>query len=524
MGSFQIDATPTKRIYRNIIADYDLPTAICELIDNALDANSDANVSVDVHIDTDQQSIRVVDKSGGVPENELRKLVTPGESSMTGEDPSIGIFGVGSKRSVIALAQHVRIRTRYKNLRTFCVEYDDEWIRREGDWHLQCNVVDNIDPSSTVVELFRLRFRIDPADVSALVERLKTIYGFFLQGQKFRLTVNTEILSGLLFDQWAYPPGYEPQEFVKWLTPTDGAKKVRMQITAGLTCQGGSIGGEWGVFVYCNKRLVGRALRAPELGFSSGLAGVPHPRMSLARIIIQFDGPSKDMPWTSNKSSLNYNDPIFRAVKDDIVQVVKTFTGLSKALQGEFNSEVAPYTKGQIQKTKLDEETPIKPSLMPKVPAQKANFRDETLSLNEELAERKPWVCGLYESVIAFEVLGKQRRLRQRNRILLIILDSTLEIAFKEFLANESPQVLGDDKLNQIFKNRLDVHNEVSKHILPNNPIWNKVGYFYRMRCDLIHRRASLTVTDEQIDELRTTTTKLLHEGFGIRFPESDFH
>ncbi len=33
-----IDATPNKRIYRSIIADYDLKTAICELVDNALDA------------------------------------------------------------------------------------------------------------------------------------------------------------------------------------------------------------------------------------------------------------------------------------------------------------------------------------------------------------------------------------------------------------------------------------------------------------------------------------------------------
>jgi hypothetical protein len=523
IGSFDIDATPTKRIYLNIIADYDLPTAICELIDNALDAKSRDAVTVNVQVDTDQQSIKVVDQSGGVPEDELRKLVTPGESSMTGEDPTIGIFGVGSKRSVIALAQHVRIRTRYKNLQTFRIEYDDEWIRKENDWILQCNVVENIDPSSTIVELSQLRFRIDPVDVDALKDRLETIYGFFLRDQKIQLTVNTQALAGILFDQWAYPPDYLPQEFVKWLTPTDGGKKIRFQINAGLSREGGSIGGEWGVYVYCNKRLVARALRSPEVGFTTGLAGVPHPRMSLARIIVQFDGPSKDMPWTSNKSALNYNQQIFRVVKDDIIQVVKTFTAVSKALQADFESEVAPYTTGQIQRTKLDEETPIKPSLMPKVPKQKVNFRDEALRLNQELAGRKPWVRGLYESVIAFEILGGQRRLRQRNRILLVILDSTLEIAFKEYLAYEMPQPLGDEKLTQLFKNRLDVHKEVEKFILPNDPIWKKVTYFYRLRCDLIHRRAGLTVTDEEIDDFRKITTKLLHEGFGIRFPESEF-
>ena len=31
-----VDATPSKRLYLSIIADYDLNKAICELIDNAL--------------------------------------------------------------------------------------------------------------------------------------------------------------------------------------------------------------------------------------------------------------------------------------------------------------------------------------------------------------------------------------------------------------------------------------------------------------------------------------------------------
>jgi len=32
-----IDGTPKKRLFLSIISDYDLPTGLCELIDNALD-------------------------------------------------------------------------------------------------------------------------------------------------------------------------------------------------------------------------------------------------------------------------------------------------------------------------------------------------------------------------------------------------------------------------------------------------------------------------------------------------------
>jgi hypothetical protein len=45
---------------------------------------------------------------------------------------------------------------------------------------------------------------------------------------------------------------------------------------------------------------------------------------------------------------------------------------------------------------------------------------------------------GLYEGVIADDLILKQKTLEQRNRIELIVLDSTLEITFKEYLVNES--------------------------------------------------------------------------------------
>jgi hypothetical protein len=45
-----IDATPNKRIYRSIIADYDLNTGISELIDNAIDVWSTLTGGPDLKI------------------------------------------------------------------------------------------------------------------------------------------------------------------------------------------------------------------------------------------------------------------------------------------------------------------------------------------------------------------------------------------------------------------------------------------------------------------------------------------
>jgi hypothetical protein len=51
---------------------------------------------------------------------------------------------------------------------------------------------------------------------------------------------------------------------------------------------------------------------------------------------------------------------------------------------------------------------------------------------NGSLVLTKPWIVGLYEAIIAVDEISKLK-LEQNNRISLLILDSTLEIAFKEF-------------------------------------------------------------------------------------------
>src|SRR5262249_42796069 len=91
-----ISAVPSKRIYRSIIADYDLNTAIAELIDNVLDSRKRKKISRQVkvllHFDVDDQSIEITDDAGGVAESDLNKLISPGASLDSGEGGSIGIF------------------------------------------------------------------------------------------------------------------------------------------------------------------------------------------------------------------------------------------------------------------------------------------------------------------------------------------------------------------------------------------------------------------------------------------------
>ena len=69
-----------------------------------------------------------------------------------GTERTIGIFGVGTKRAVVALAQEVRIRTR-QGAATYLIEFDDAWLKDSEDWHLPVYEVPAISPGSTHIEL-----------------------------------------------------------------------------------------------------------------------------------------------------------------------------------------------------------------------------------------------------------------------------------------------------------------------------------------------------------------------------------
>lgn len=85
----------------------------------------------------------------------------------------------------------------------------------------------------------------------------------------------------------------------------------------------------------------------------------------------------------------------------------------------------------------------------------------------------------------------------------LIVLDSTLEIAFKEYLVNESGKTYNDLQLLSIFNNRSAVHNEIKKYVKIKPATWKKIDHYYRLRCKLIHERVTVGIDDEQIQDFR---------------------
>ena len=517
MNTKTLDATPEKRIFLSIISEYDLKRSLCELIDNAIDLwtkRKRVDLEITIILDERQQTISIEDNAGGIEESKLDHLLSPGKTSNDVSDDVIGYFGVGSKRAVVALAQDIAIHSRFENEKSFTVKFDEHWITQDPNWHLPYNESQKqLNPYTTLIELSKLRVHLTPDEITNLKTHLSEVYSRFLDRGAV-IVVNGKKLIAVNFDgEWSYPPNLYPTRFSGQIPIED--RKTDVEILSGLIDHPGDPDNSYGVFIYCNNRLIARGLTDFSVGFSPGMVGNPHYNISLVRTIVAIKGQSRDMPWDSSKSGINSKHLVFQALRQSIIDATKRFAQVSRSLQGKWGDEVFPHKTGHIISEKLDTLASIPKSYLPTPPASKQKWHQKVIAANAAIVIQKPWTAGLLDSVIAADLISKHS-LNQKNRISLIILDSTLEIGYKEYLVNE--QSIGNSAFKKICENRAEVQKEILKHISIAAQTLKKIEHYYKLRCDLVHQRATPNITDQQIEDYRVIVEGLIHDMFGINF------
>jgi hypothetical protein len=118
--------------------------------------------------------------------------------------------------------------------------------------------IPDIAPGTTIVEISRLRKPFANDDVDEMRMHLGETYAWFLQ-QGCTMTLNDEPITPGEFTAWAYPPGYSPRN-ASFRVPI-GHQCVSVDITAGLISDRDPENENYGVYVYCNHRLIAKALR-----------------------------------------------------------------------------------------------------------------------------------------------------------------------------------------------------------------------------------------------------------------------
>ena len=152
--------------------------------------------------------------------------------------------------------------------------------------------------------------------------------------------VNGIALSPLMFDQWAFPPTYGPREMAFEFS-TDEHRKISGEMVGGLISEKESGREDYGVYFYCNERLIAKEIKDKSVGYISSRAGIPHSDASLARVIVSLRGAAKDMPWNSTKSAISFAHPTFKGFQESLTQLLSYYSSVSRSFKGRWRKSLA---------------------------------------------------------------------------------------------------------------------------------------------------------------------------------------
>jgi hypothetical protein len=514
-----VDGTPNKRLFWSIMSDYTLKTSICELIDNALDIwlkNGKATLlRIGIDLDYNRQLIRIQDCAGGVPETDHQMLISPGSSNNSPDENIIGLFGVGSKRAVVALAEEIKILSRHRDGKSYQIDIDNQWLLSES-WEIPVYEIDDIPKNTTIVDLSRLRIQLAAEDEPGLLAHLSEIYAHFLKDPNFKIILNGTPLLPVEFDKWAYPPDFEPRCYISTISTPDN-KGVGVEINAGLVREKDPVFDDYGVYFYCNERLIVKEIKDKEVGYVTGRAGIPHWDASLARVIVKLYGPACLMPWNSSKSAINYAHHVFKGLQNFLIPVVTDYSSLSRRFRGHWHEKVFCHPSGDMKYVDVNDVAKVKRSYLPPLPQVRKQRVEHLKAKNKQLLYDQPWTLGLLEAIAAVDIICRQK-LETKNRIALILLDSNFEIALKEFIVHNQDIDLKGRTLEQIFRNRDEVIKVVTHEIVISPTVLGKIKHYYQLRNKLIHEKATLDITETDILNYLETVQQVLTLLFGLSF------
>lgn len=519
----RLNGTPQKRLFLSIIADYDLTTGLSELIDNAIDHWTDSgrpsSVRIDVDLEVARQLITVTDNAGGVKEDSLELLIAPGASRSSRSQELIGIFGVGGKRAGVALGERVEIRTRHAKAGSFGINIDKDWLETD-DWGIESFPVQQLNPGTTSVHISSLRQPFGDDDVERMRVHLGETYSWFIS-KGCKIYVNRRPVAPIRFDKWAFPPDYPPRKVQFTIEPTN-LEQLSVRFESGLILDRDPEEENYGVYFYCNERLIVKELRTRDVGYLSREAGVPHPDASLCRVLVWLNGPPELMPWDSSKSGLNLNHPSFTHIRGQLIQLLSYYSTLSRRLKNNWDEGVFAYKRGTMQTERPEEGFGGHRIVLPELPrARPPRYIDELEANNSRALKKKPWIRGVIDSLGFVDLIFKTRA-GTKNRAALILTDSNFEIALKEYIVHEPeafpPRQFTDSKIAELLADRRKLLRAVEDRTsaIPKGNI-DVCLHYADLKSRLATSRVTPAVSDQEITEYRAVTDMILRTLLKVR-------
>lgn len=383
-----IDCTPYTELLESERAE--VPTtvaAVFELVDNPIEErlknprrftrSNPLRIEIFLHDPTQNQiaslfkqdpkatpAIVVQDNAGGVDASDFSKLFRFGEPGDVAEQ-GISAYGRGGKRARLKLGnRHVVISRRNRQF------YGYHVIKTglKPDWKVPLyeSVPPTLPRGVTRVAVTDLLFTMTLDWVAELKEQLAMTYADILRDGRTQIYVNDQQLQPKLTDdsiQWSGSTHIRPHQMrFSYVAPVIDRGPNRESLITQQHVKGEVIVGllmstttrdEFGFDIICNGRLLKRYVKE-EIGFlptREGGWGPATQKISMLRGIIRLHGPSKAMPWRSNK--VEFDDEKMKPLRDIIVEKCRYWVEAAKAISrggtGEVTGILGVSLKGKIR-------------------------------------------------------------------------------------------------------------------------------------------------------------------------------
>jgi Histidine kinase-, DNA gyrase B-, and HSP90-like ATPase len=358
-----IHAEPTKELFiYMLVRDIPLIRAIADLADNSVDGatrvqSNDDYAGLWIKISASRDSFKIEDNCGGITVEEAEEYAFKfGRANDAEATPkSIGRFGIGMKRAFFKIGRKFTVESATHNSR-FSVSADVEEWKKKSEWTFefqdaQENINYTCEDIGTRILIEELHEGVsEDLSLDNFLARLK---------QELTIAYSLKIRKGLSISINGEEVSPTPLNFnvsdkikvakfereYKYFGSREIDTPVRVKLYAGVADRSLDKGG-W--YIFCNERMVLEADQSEITGWGTK-TGFPkyHPDFAFFRGYAFFESDDAAyLPWTTTKTGIDYDSPIYKSVKQEINQLTAPVITFLRRMADE---------KSRVQRNEIDE-------------------------------------------------------------------------------------------------------------------------------------------------------------------------
>ena len=408
-----IHAEPTKELFiYMLVRDIPLIRAIVDLVDNSVDGATrlQSNENYEglwIKILANEQFFKIEDNCGGITVKDAEEYAFKfGRANDAEATPkSIGRFGIGMKRSFFKIGNKFTVESTTSNSKFVVSENVEEW-KRKDEWTFEfqgevqeCGEYEACDIGTRILIEELHESVADDLGLENFLSQLR---------QELTIAYSLKIKKGLSIslnevDIHPNPLNFRNSDKIKvakfekeykYFGSREIDTPVRVRLYAGVSERSLDEGG-W--YVFCNERMVLEADQTEITGWGTK-TGFPkyHPDFAFFRGYAFFESDDATyLPWTTTKTGIDYDSPIYKSVKQEICQLTapvitflrKMADEKSRVERGEISESLLEKAYSQTSLHSVFEANTSTTFQMPEQSAIPPNQKRGTIQYNKPIEE-----------------------------------------------------------------------------------------------------------------------------------------